>query len=145
MDNQRQIELAQLAAYIDGEGSIYTIDQRSQLCISVANADPRLPNWCMKITGAGSVYRNRHRSESHKRDSFSWRVYGKAAEVILRECLPYFIIKREQAELGIAYRETYRQGRCRFLPIPEDVKTKRAETVAELKRLKHELPEAIVN
>jgi len=41
---------------------------------------------------------------------FTWRQYeGRAAEII-RHILPYLIMKREQAEIALAYRELREQG-----------------------------------
>jgi hypothetical protein len=144
----------QLAAFIDGEGSIYikplqTKSARyNQLTIHIANTDPRLPVWCQQNFG-GKVYRsdsNRRLQGEKCNIAYSWRIFSKNAENILRGCLPYFILKREQAEIALAYRATfrYRTGHGTAQMLTQEELDIRRSCLLELKRLKRELPEAAV-
>lgn len=130
------IDWARLAMAIDGEGSIYATTTTMGkgkyhtriLCINVANTDIRLPGWCKKTFG-GSL--NLKRGYENVKPHAIWTATCATAEWILRGCLPYFIIKREQAEIALSYREA---------GIRKDVEAQNQHET-ELKRLKHELPD----
>jgi hypothetical protein len=143
-----------LAAFIDGEGSIYikplqTKSARyNQLVIHIANTDPRLPCWCQETFG-GKVYRcdsNQRLNGDQQKIAYSWRIFSKNAENIIRGCLPYFLLKREQAEVALAYRATfrYRTGHGSAQLLTEEELNIRQSCLLELKRLKRELPDAAV-
>ena len=120
-----QLEWIRLAAFIDGEGSIsigYSVhkdpkfegsrEKYEYVRLDIANTDPRLMEWLVRVFG-GSV-----RGAGHKRKSpawkpaFWWTVSCTRATDILRGCLPYFIMKRDRAELAIALQATMtRSGR----------------------------------
>ncbi len=115
-----QIEIARLAAFIDGEGCIMvnrTVGQRkyvaTYLIVVVTNTDPRLTQWCLKNFG-GSVYSTK--KVPPRRDIYKWTVTCKEAEMVLRACLPHFVMKREQAELGLVYQETIGVNGKKVLP-----------------------------
>src|ERR1700724_1637188 len=117
MKKPTQIDWAGLAAFIDGEGTIVIIKARlhyTQLVIRVANTDPRLPLWCKQVFG-GKVYASSPSRSglSTRRNFYSWATQSQKAEDILRECLPHFLLKREQAEVALAYRETFRHRKGR--------------------------------
>jgi hypothetical protein len=110
---QRDLDTARLAAYIDGEGSI-GLKKSSQgknrhdkysLEIVVVNTDLRLLVWIQEIFG-GSVRLHRVSTDKHKA-TYTWKASNEKAGEILSECLPFFVIKRDQAELGIAFRKTF--------------------------------------
>jgi hypothetical protein len=138
---------ARLAAYIDGEGSICilrSLDKkmtpgrvfaREAMYVSIANTDPRLLLWCQKNFG-GRVWISHVRTTS--RPVLMWRVHARHASRVLEGCLPFFIIKKEQAEIAIAWQRTRiattntwgRKG------LPACVVMERADLQSELKRLK---------
>lgn len=110
-----EIDCARLAAYIDGEGTIYINQTRPngehrsrthKLSLSVKNNSVILMLW-LKKTFWGSAWPDKKNTVSPltKRIGWTWRVNERQAEAVLRRCLPYFIIKRQQAEIGIAFRE----------------------------------------
>lgn len=98
LKNPSKSDYARLAAYIDGEGCI-RISRSGELVIRIANTDIRLPMWC-KATFSG--FTGIHSKGNGKwKPAYFWGITGNAASFILKQCLPYFIIKREQAELAI--------------------------------------------
>lgn len=144
MNKPTTTDWAQLAAFIDGEGTIVIIKARlhyTQLVIRVANTDPRLPMWCKEVFG-GRVYAcDTNRKHSHRR-FYTWATQSQKAEDILRECLPYFHLKREQAEIALAYRETFRHRKGNTIEqdlTPERMDVRR-QFKEELSRLKYEIP-----
>src|SRR5262249_48765603 len=100
--------------------------------LSVHNTDPRLIDWCLKFFG-GRVYKIVHENKKWM-DSYGWKVSCKQAKEVLEACLPYFIIKREKAELAIALENTkMRWGRS---GAPEEVHRQRWEIRNQLSQLK---------
>lgn len=111
------VDWARLAAYIDGEGSILISEctskkpfnngrHRLYLRVIVANTDPRLPRWLKETFGGGIVALLRYPKQSTHRVVLKWHVSCASAERALRGALPYMLIKRDQAEVAIAFQET---------------------------------------
>lgn len=106
---------ARLAAFIDGEGCIDIPRQVNthrkpllhishRLRVTVTNTDPRLTQW-LKATFGGKTYAMKRQNRS--RICFQWKVFGKEAESLLRSCAHLLVIKKEQADIAFALRETY--------------------------------------
>lgn len=107
-----------MAAFLDGEGSIsisYTVHKDPKfkgarkryeyVRITVANTDPRLMQWL--VATFGGKLRERSYSRNNKwKAAYWWVVTCKYATEILQGCLPYFILKRERADLAIALQAT---------------------------------------
>jgi hypothetical protein len=115
-----KMDWVRLAAFIDGEGMIdihtHTQFQPSMKCryttryvrVVMVNTDPRLAIWCKDVFG-GHVGVDRKRPTHGKwRNTLRWYVSTKKAVSIIKGCLPYFLLKREQAELAIAFQDTVR-------------------------------------
>lgn len=115
----RDVDWARLAAFLDGEGNlrlnaddIKTCRQgkrrmtRYRCILRITNTDVRLTEWCQRTFGGSIMFRE---SGSLKwKDSTTWYTCDGRTEYILRNCLPYFVIKREQAEIMLAFRATYK-------------------------------------
>lgn len=144
--SQRQLDQARLSAYIDGEGSIIlgksTQGDRApgyRLRITVCNTDVRMPMWCKENFG-GSVRANR-KEPGTRRTLWVWTIGQKEAMAILKECLPFFVIKREQAELGIAFGGTFSWENRRAGGLPAEVKTERESLRTKLFEMRRSRPE----
>ena len=110
-----EIDIARLAAYIDGEGTIY-INRQGKMCggmkspryflsLIISNTDPRLMSW-LKQTFDGSVYGVNFKcvtSHLGKKKILRWQVNERIAYHVLKACLPFMIMKKQQAEVGIAF------------------------------------------
>lgn len=104
-----EIDYARLAAFIDGEGCICICrtGRKHKLDVHVTNTNFILLNWCMQTFG-GWTTPNKGKKQTEKRKALGyWRIYRRQAASLLRLCLPYFIIKREQAEVAIRFQETF--------------------------------------
>lgn len=109
LNQPSELDWARLAAYIDGEGCISIGIARSPkwkrrhlfLRLSVHNTDPRLISWC-RDTFEGKIYCTKHRNPNWS-TAWSWIISCRKVEEILKGCLPFFIIKREQAETALAF------------------------------------------
>jgi hypothetical protein len=164
-DDIKDVDWARLAAYIDGEGCIGIIPTRGQamrrkspnhhLKVFVANTDPRLLDWIFETVGVGMCYRLPNSpslaaniNSGKWKPRFQWWVTAKPAAQILEGCLPYFIIKREQAEIAIAFQKTktfHGKGRLRE-HLPANViqmRDEMASAIRDLKRVNHEMKEAV--
>jgi hypothetical protein len=130
-----EIDWAMAAAYIDGEGCIAIspvtgTTHRSLLSIQIANTDPRLPLW-LKATFGGN-YHTYKPVQRRCKQVYVWSVRAGMAEDVLRGCLSYFKLKRDQAEIGLAYRATYAIAYCTRKPIPNEVTEKRESLRQEM-------------
>lgn len=123
------IDWARLAVLIDGEGyiGIGTAFSKKKkwarpylyLDVRVTNTDPRIVDWCAATFG-GKVYLNRRKEGQEKwSNAFHWAISCNKAEAILRGCLPYFLMKREQAEVALAFQATIDRAKsngCKGVP-----------------------------
>jgi len=114
------IDWAQMAAFIDGEGSILINTQKwltkttqrktfgLYLRVTVANTDVRLMQWCKERFGGAFKDANTdlyYVGKNWKR-SYHWGTSSHRAAWVLYNCLPHFVLKKEQAEIGISLQES---------------------------------------
>lgn len=103
--NLRDVDVAWLAALIDGEGCIQMHRQRKapnadtfQVDVGVGMMDPQAVQHAHRITGLGSC-------SQQNRGVWDWSVRGQQAADLLRAIYPRLLIKRGQAALGIMLAE----------------------------------------
>lgn len=112
-ENPTETELAWAAGIVDGEGCICIYGRHGrvskkgvhalQLIVNVTNTDPRMPIKMKEIFGGhltGSVER---RNNPRRRPCMVWTITGKPAGSALVKMMPYLVVKREQAEVAVAY------------------------------------------
>lgn len=106
------IDWARLAAFIDGEGCIRTVSQKRRGRdymfpeISISNQDPRLIAWCRERFGGYVSHQGPPaRNVKRRHRIFRWYASCSVAHEIFLGCLPYFVIKRNQAEMAITFRD----------------------------------------
>ena len=117
-----EIDWARLAAFIDGEGTVYINTEKPRkpnwspryfLSVMITNSDPRLMAW-LKGTFFSSVYLVKGgRSPLSRKPIMRWQANGQVAATVLRRCLPYFVMKKAQAEIGIAFESLKTSNRGR--------------------------------
>ena len=102
--------IIRLAAILDCEGWI-TLQKISGsrgvglcLTVGVGNTNPRLAQWLKEKFG-GSFYKTKREGPQHK-DYWTWRLFGNKAAELLKGCIPYMLLKEEQAILAITFQET---------------------------------------
>lgn len=116
-ENPTEAELAWAAGVLDGEGCICIygrpgrISKKSgfralALIINVVNTDPRMPFKMKEIFGGNCNLTAERRNNPRRRPVMSWIITGRPAGVVLTKVLPYLVIKKEQAEVAIAYAGT---------------------------------------
>jgi len=118
-------ETAYLAGILDGEGALFmekvTRDRIRPSYfprISVSQKDKRLCLWLQKRLG-GSIHDNRTSG------TFQWHCPVSGIKKMLECCLPYFVMKKQQALHIIAMRDSierykgHRYGTGKIRPVPD--------------------------
>jgi hypothetical protein len=150
-----EIDFARLAAFIDGEGSVYIncpggknsrYKIQHRLSIIISNTNPILMNW-LKSTFDGSVYHVKYENCKHlgKKPIMRWQMNERMAAHLLERVLPYMMLKKGQAEIGLAF------IRLKQPKIPGIASTKltdedfrqRDVMKMEIQRLNKEIPELL--
>jgi hypothetical protein len=156
MKEVSKIDWARLAAYIDGEGCILIksnkpritlgdVNERYHERVIVANTDARLIVWLKETFGVGNVTTHQlNLTPGHRmrRLRYDWEVTCKDAVWILQGTLPYFVIKREQAEVCLTLRKTFawvRNAKGQRQPNDESQIRERRRIKSRLQDLKEEV------
>jgi hypothetical protein len=116
MNTANPLVLSYVAGLFDGEGSIvigaskrqrsYGVALNHWLQVGIGITDEPTVVW-LRDTFGGHVTRNgKRREQGARRACWSWRVMSNEAASFLKAVLPYLRVKREQAELAIAFQET---------------------------------------
>lgn len=137
-----------LAAFIDGEGNMNInpiYDKRRvhtgnathlQVRVLIGNTNPALPVWLREVFGGNIVLRNQQRTNPRAKQSYIWSCTSARAAWIMHNCMPWFLLKKAQAEILIQLQEEIdqtRQGRSR------QVAPERLAIRMELKNQLHKL------
>lgn len=140
------MDAARMAMALDTDGNIDCNFRRSKpqygpaagatVRISVFNCDVRLLEWCLQITGVGHIDARPARGKYH-RPQFTWMASCKQAEEVIIQCLPYFIVKREQADIALAIRRTIMPASGKRQRLDPDTVANREWLHRQLSELKH--------
>jgi len=142
-----------MAAFLDGEGCIRiekveptnrknALSPFHNLILVMGNTDPRLPLWCKKKFGGNLYHRESSKRNSRHRDAYVWHAGSNRAECILRGCLPYFLLKREQAEVALAF-FSIANTQLKGEQVPESIVVQRETYRKQLSELKTQKFEVI--
>jgi len=118
MANIKPEEIAYIAGFFDGEGSIYISKSKKQyfLTVSVVNANLYVLEFIRKLLHIGKVSRNPDKNMKHRK-VYRLRLYSNDAKNFLEIVLPYLRVKTEQAKLAIEFQSRMKNGR---LTIPKE-------------------------
>jgi len=151
------INWARMAAYIDGEGSIL-INPRGKgktrptvfgptepstfyLKVTVSNTDVRLVEWIKQRFGGSwkDANTSKYYEGRNAKTMYHWSASSARAAWILYNCFEYFVIKREQAEIGIALQASmtkFIRGTGQSKSLPDHIIAERRELKRRLLLLK---------
>ena len=125
-----------VAGVLDCDGSIWIgVDRsgayvRHTLRVNVTNTRQALPEWFAEHFGGRCTHYPKKKAEW--RDEYRWQVSGLTALPVLQVCLPYLLVKRQQALLALEFAST-------IIPntnsIPESYRQLRAEIYAKMSEL----------
>jgi hypothetical protein len=104
--NLSETEAAYLAGIIDGEGTILVYPRPPSIRLSVrvvvVNTDEALMDWLETLGGNRNWKTSRPTNYSaNPKPCWSWVVNGMNAVAILKQVLPYMIIKKNKAQRAI--------------------------------------------
>jgi hypothetical protein len=135
-------KIAYLAGIIDGEGSIYIQRRKTKSGWSyfprfqVVNTNRKLMEW-IKQTFGGLIYdKPRNHIQSHWKMQIEWFTTRGLLDHLLPLIIPYLVIKREQAEIMIKFRQSFKKEYPRQIP-SEEVQNFRFECLNQIKQLNH--------
>jgi len=149
MNEISQIDLARLAAYIDGEGEItinaYQMTHRdgkrrshTRAVISITNSDIRLLEWVRQVVGVGTIHANTRTARANEKNwktVYVWCLQNDRACKVLEIILPYLIIKRDRAEIVIAHQRLILTRTNRRMGIPPENLERRLQLVRSIRTL----------
>ena len=145
MNDISQIDLARLAAYVESEGGMYLTHSmvthrghrllRTSPKMMVSNTDIRLLDWCQRITGIGSINKVGKRDHPRWKQGYAWHCYARNAIYLAKQMLPYFVIKREQAEVLIAYERLILSSNVSNKGVRPDNQEQRVHLVSQMRVL----------
>ena len=148
--NIAEMDWVRLSAYLDGEGYIGIASKDKgkrahHLTVPVGNVDPRLTTWLLKTFG-GTIAECKFKAR--KKRFWVWRVYGHQAAELLKKCLPFFIMKRDQAEVAIAFQELIGSPRSKGIggaksQLTNEVEDKRAALMFKLREVRENSAEKV--
>lgn len=127
----RVSEKAYAAGIIDGEGCI--TGNRSGLRVVVSTTTVEMVEWLEERFG-GAICTMR--KQPPRRDQWQWSIYGRNASRFLDTILPYLVVKRDQAELGILLDNCSTRGRNRWNPLTDEERAQRESLIADLRAAK---------
>lgn len=139
MNEINEIDLARLAAFIDGEGCItITVrksNSRMNIKIFITNTDIRLPEWCVGVTGVGNIHMSDSRRDLMRvKPAYRWECTGGAAMDLAKLVYPYLILKKDQADILIRLRK-YVTNAYGVAGLPAWVKEQRLSLTNQIRQL----------
>lgn len=109
-------EAAYAAGIFDGEGHVgiaVTKNGRGEpyhrLMLNITNTNVEIIHWLFERWD-GCIHNPRYFAQENWRTAHRWTVSDGRAARFLQDVLPYLIIKREQAVLGIEFQRTKGKG-----------------------------------
>lgn len=127
---------AYAAGFLDGEGCISIGKQGGKalvLKVDLGQQDKRPLDWLVSLFGGNISYHKPRPSSPN--GSFVWALTAGPAQAFLRGVLPYLRVKREAAELAIAFQDTKVYGAGGR--VPADVAEHRASLAQSIREHNH--------
>ena len=117
-----ETEIAYIAGLFDGEGWIsaktqprsFPLARRIQTGIKMTTPAPLA--FCARIFGGRVIP---HKTPSNWKQQYEWLLFGSKADTFLRLIEPYLIVKKDKANLAIAFRAYGRGYHPRKLELAE--------------------------
>lgn len=110
---KEEFDLRYIAGFFDGEGSISLCRSKRKdrlieyvLMVSLSNTYYPIVTFLKEVFD-GSLFLNTsaHKKNPNHRPVLQWTISGKKAKKALERLLPFLVVKKEQAVIGIAFQE----------------------------------------
>lgn len=103
------LQCAYLAGMIDADGhvGIYQHSKNSpssRLILTISNTDVPMLEWVRETTGIGSVTQQA-KGDTRNKPTFYWNTGAEAAASLLKQTLPYMIVKQARAMVAVEFQE----------------------------------------
>lgn len=127
-----------VAGFLDGEGCIQLCGKyRVKVRLTIANTNKEIIQRLFDEFG-GSIREyddtRQYKSGRFRKPVYYWSLYCTKAEKLLRECYPYLIVKRGQAQAVFLAKESLHQS-YRTVPAEEAVRREKLHvSISELNR-----------
>ena len=138
-ESQETFWIGWAAGIVDGEGTIMLRKtkkrQHWELRVSAGNTDPRMALHLQQMFG-GAIARYQPKG-SNRKPIWHWNISDRGAEKCLRAIVTRLRLKKEQAEIGLSFRElsSQRKGKSNSVQI----ETQNRWLEQQLKDLKYEI------
>jgi hypothetical protein len=139
--NMEQLKIAYAAGFFDGEGHI-RITQHStrgsyMLQISAIQATPEPIEFLKELFG-GTISKRFTIYKGGMKAVFTWQTSSKAAEITLLKMLPYLICKKDEAELALQFRKTFRPQYGERSKNSPELEQQRESMMYGLQKMRHD-------
>ena len=110
---------------MDGEGSIFIAHvryrNRYHVELHVTNTCYAAVEKCSEIWGCGNINNKGQKTRVSKKwaTCYEWRATHLNAHLILKEILPYMVIKKSQALIAIEFAEKHNVRRAKVMPVDD--------------------------
>lgn len=102
----RDTEAAWLAGLFDGEGSLVNVNRSGggfSLRMTIVNTHRPLLERVATIVGGGTIHDlSRYKTNTRHTTAYVWQCYSENAKYLLRQMLPWLIVKRDKAVAALA-------------------------------------------
>jgi hypothetical protein len=112
MKSPNKMDLAYIAGFFDGEGSVYVTGKHHNIRVGISNTNPLIPQLACRLFG-GSVHWNKSNSSkmfkkrpTNHRLCLQWNINGSKACDFLKAIRPFLKMKIEQANIAITLQKT---------------------------------------
>lgn len=137
-----------VAGFIDGEGTISIhkmieskslMGARHRASVEATNTNLTSLQKLVSLFG-GSIWQKRQQGENNL-DCYRWRVEGQTARKVILFALPYFIVKKKQAEITLKFCKTLRViGSDTRTPISTCIFALREKLYQEIQKINNSRP-----
>lgn len=138
-------DVAYLAGFFDGEGHIRITKHSSRgsfmLNISAVQATPYPLHLFVEKFG-GTLKKRIIDYRGSPKALFTWQTSSACAENALREMLPYLVAKKDEADVALNFRSTFRPKYGERSKNSPELESSRLEMKLLLERMRHEKREA---
>ncbi|KKM95820.1 hypothetical protein LCGC14_1184420 [marine sediment metagenome] len=134
--NHVDVDDAYTAGIVDGEGCILITRARRNLQLRVVVSNTNLEVLeRLQLNYRGSVHVRK--IYEPRKQIYDWAVSGPDATELLRQIIPYLIIKEKEAKIAVQYPHWTRKGAGALHPgkgtsVPEDIRRRREELAGRL-------------
>lgn len=108
------IQLAYLAGFFDGEGSVYLYKRMKpegwpnhDIRFQITNTNKDVIEWIHQTFGGQIYYRDRSSQNPNWKPNYWWHANRQIFDRVAPAIYPFIIVKKAQLELAFEFRKTY--------------------------------------